>query len=250
MFDLSKIEYGVKERPFRMVLCGVEKIGKSTFAASAPTPLAIPIKGEEGVDSLDIPKTPIVRTFEDLMDIISAMYENKHDFKTLIIDSVSTMEPLIWDKVCQDHGKQKIEDIGYAKGYIDALYYWRDILEGLDALRNDKGMNSILIGHVNVKTFNDPLTDPYDQYIISMHYKTADLLYRWGDLILFANSKVYAKETKSGKNKGVLVGERKLFTQKRPSHPGGGRGVYGHIPYEMNLSWTEFETAVNEQKGE
>jgi len=198
MFDLSKIEHGVKDRPFRMILCGTEKIGKSEFASQSQNPLIVPVKGEEGVDALDVAKTPIVNTFSDIMEIIAALYENQHEYQTLVIDSVSTLEPLIWDAVCSEHNKSKIEDIGYAKGYIDALYFWRDITEGLDALRKDRNMASILIGHVNVKTFSDPLTDPYDQYIISLHYKAADLLYRWADLILFANSKVYTKETKTG----------------------------------------------------
>jgi len=37
-----------------------------------------------------------------------------------------------------------------------------------------------------------------------------------------------------------------LFTQKRPGHPGGGRGVYGRLPYKLPLSWEAFTNAASE----
>ena len=39
-------------------------------------------------------------------------------------------------------------------------------------------------------------------------------------------------------------GMRFLYTQKRPSHPGGGRGMYGALPYELPLDWASFQAAV------
>lgn len=248
MFDLKTIEYGIKDRPPRMIICGVEKIGKSTFASQSNAPIVCSVKGEEGIDSISCPKTPVVNSFSELMDIITALYQNDHEFETIVIDSISALEPLIWTAICQEHNVKNIEKIGYGKGYTEALSMWRDLTEGLDALRNERGMASILIGHVVVRTFSDPLTDPYDQYAISLHKAAADVLFRWSDVILFANSKVYTRGEDGKKGKAVLVGERKLFTQKRPSHPGGGRGIYGQIPYELDLSWNAFQAALKEIK--
>ena len=52
-----------------------------------------------------------------------------------------------------DRGVKSIEDVPYAKGYVFALDAWREVLAGLDALRNDRGMQVILIAHAAVEKF-------------------------------------------------------------------------------------------------
>jgi hypothetical protein len=37
---------------------------------------------------------------------------------------------------------ENIEDFGFARGYTYALDYWKEILDGLNALRNERGMMS------------------------------------------------------------------------------------------------------------
>jgi hypothetical protein len=184
---------------------------------------------------------------------MGALFAEKHDHKTVVIDSVSALEPLVWRSVCVAHNNVKgIEDVGgrYGKGYVEALKYWRSMLEGLDALRAERNMASIIIGHVKVKRFDDPAGDSYDTYTFDINDKAANLLFRWADVILFANTKVVVKKEDKGfgaeKRRGVdVTGNRFLFTQKRPAHPGGGRGVYGRLPYELPLDWAAFEAAVS-----
>jgi len=48
--------------------------------------------------------------------------------------------------------------------------------------------------------------------------------------------------------KGVLMDERVLYTQKRPAHPGGGRGVYGHLPYELPFDYHTWRAAIKAAK--
>jgi hypothetical protein len=59
---LDKITTGTVDRPPRVVLCGVEKIGKSTFASQFPKAVFMPIKGEEGIDSLDVSRVPVIES--------------------------------------------------------------------------------------------------------------------------------------------------------------------------------------------
>ncbi len=252
-FDLASISTGPGLRPPRIVLLGVEKIGKSTFAAGADSPIFLPIKGEEGIDDLDVPQFPLTQNVENVFEAFSTLYTDKHSHKTVVLDSASAFEPLIWKQVCQKHGNvDSIEKVGggYAKGYTEALHEWRQITVALDALRNHRNMAIIIVGHVLVKRFDDPAGDSYDQYQFDLHAKAANLLYRWADVILFANTKVVVKETDVGfgKTKGRGLdnagGQRFLYTQKHPAHPGGGRGAYGRLPYELPLSWANFQDAV------
>lgn len=243
--------------PPRIVLLGVEKIGKSTFAAQFPDPVFIPIKGEQGIDAIDTTQAPLVTEYPQLIETLGVLYGEDHSFKTVVIDSATTLEPLVWDHTCKTVATDKgtfvtggIESFGYGKGYTNALQFWRELTDGLDALRTEKKMGCILIGHVRVKQFNDPIADPYDQYQFDINDKAASLLFRWADCILFANRKVISKTIEGGFNKKVThaIGKSDpmLYTSKRPAHPGGGRGVYGMLPYEMPLSYEEFSKAISE----
>ena len=251
-FDLSSIKKGVEHKAPRIVLLGVEKIGKSTFAAGADNPIFLPIKGEEGVDDLDVAKFPRAETFDDVLAAVTTLIKEEHEYKTFIIDSVSALEPVIWSKLCDEDGVDSIESYqkGFGKGYTAAANKMRDLMEGLDMLRQ-KGISVILIGHVKVKRFDDPLGASFDQYQFDLHERIQLALQRWADSILFANTETivkteevgFNKEKKTGKD---LTGQRFLFTQKRPGHPGGGRGVYGRLPYKLPLDWAAFTNAASE----
>ena len=253
-FNIASITTESRFRAPRIILLGVEKIGKSTFASGSDAPIFIPIKGEEGIDSIPVPQFPTCHTLSDVMSCLYSLYSDAHEYRTAIIDSASALEPLVWSDVCQQNGNSpSIEKVngGYGKGYIEAIYTWRKITEALDALRNERNIASIIIGHVKVKRFDDPAGDSYDQYQFDINDKATNLLYRWADCILFCNTKVVVKSEDVGfkkeKHRGIDIagGARFLYTQKRPAHPGGGRGSFGQLPYELPLSWGSFMDAVS-----
>jgi len=253
-YDLSEISAGRIMRAPRIILLGVEKIGKSTFAAGANNPVFLPIKGEEGIDEIDVAKTPVCNSVNDVFGWLKTTRDQENDWKTVVIDSASTLEALIEEGLCERAGVKSLSDVdgGFGRGREQALSTWRSITAWLDSIRARLNMTSILIGHVKVGRFDDPEGESYDRYQWDVHEKTANLLYRWADCILFANTKVVVRHEKLGfhkdnvKKTGIEIapGSRFLFTQKRPSHPGGGRGVYGHLPYELPLSWEAFQNAV------
>lgn len=267
--SIASISKGTQIRAPRILVLGVEKIGKTTFSCGSRfaagrlaevglnQPIVIPCKGEEGTDALDVPVFPPASSFGDVMDCISSLFQEEHSYRTVVIDSASALEPLVWDAVCRRYNVDTIEKAGhqgggFGKGYGEAAQSFREITEGLDALRATKNMASIIIGHVKVKRFDDPGGDSYDTYMFDVNEKVANVLFRWADLILFCGTKVVVKKEDQGFNKekhrGVDLtgGQRFLFTQKRPAHPGGGRGIYGQLPYELPLDWAAFEAAVAE----
>lgn len=254
--SLASISKGRAIKSPRVILLGVEKVGKSTLAGDSDNPIFIPIKGETGIDDLDVPKFPVAQSYEDVLESFRVLYQEPHDYKTAVIDSASTLEPLVWDMTCRGAGAESIERVngGFGKGYVEALKYWREIMDGLDALRDERGMGCILIGHVTTKVFNDPLSDPYDTYLFDVQAKAQSALYRWADAIWFCNRKTVVKTTEAGFNKkanrGTGTDTRILFTQKRPGHPGGGRGVYGRLPYELPLDWGSLRQAIAKLDGQ
>lgn len=248
-FSLDSISKGRARKSPRLIVVGVEKVGKSTFASEAESPIFIPMKGEKGIDEIDAHKFPAAQKYSDVLDAIGMLYAEKHPYKTVVVDSASALEPLIWEEACRVAGKPSIEEIGggYGKGYTEALRYWRELTEGLDALREERGMSSILIGHVVAGEFNDPEADPYTTYTFDVQKKAAALLYRWTDAILFANFKrAVVQKSDLGFNKkasrATSTGQRYLFTEKRPAHPGGNRWS---LPYELPLSWQALRAAID-----
>jgi len=93
----------------------------------------------------------------------------------------------VWGRVCRDHGIKNLEDIPYGKGFNYALDRWRELLEGLSALRNERKMAVILLAHSEVKRYDAPDTEPYDRYQIKLHKTAAALVEEWADAIFFAN---------------------------------------------------------------
>ena len=268
-YDLKAITSETRLRAPRIILLGVEKIGKSTFAAGADSSVFLPIKGEEGIDDIEVPKVPVCNSVNDVFGWLKSLYDGEHslipgvqvDREMVVIDSGSTLEPLVFEESCRRLGANKdgggeTKNImkaggGWGAGFRESLVIWREITQWLDALRIHRGMASILIGHITVHRFDDPITGgSYDQYQWDIYDKAASLLYRWADSILFCGNKVAVRTEDVGFNRevkrGIDIGGggRFLFTQTSPSHPGGGRGAYGRLPYELPLSWEHFRDAV------
>jgi hypothetical protein len=247
-FSLKDVSREVRHLPPRIILLGTPKVGKTTFAANAPDAIMLPITGEEGADDMTCAKFPTAASYDEVMEAIGTLATEEHEYKFLVIDSATALERLVWEKACAVEGWPNIEKPGYGKGYVCALQYWVQITQALDWLRQNKGMGSILIGHVKSKLFNDPQFEPYDTFMWDIKDNAASALVKWADCVLFARPKQFIKQVGDGLAKethAIGSGERSLYTQERPAHPGGGRGVFGRIPYELPLAWAAFQNAVD-----
>jgi hypothetical protein len=227
----------------RILVHGVAGVGKTTFAAGARGPVFV--LTEDGLGTLDVQHFPLARKFEDVMEALAALYSEPHDFKTVVIDSIDWLEPLVWLRTCHDNGWPSIEEPGYGKGYIAALGPWREYLDGLNALRNERGMTVIQIAHTEIRRFDSPEHEPYDRYQIKLHARAAALLQEHSDVVLFANYRISTVKADVGFNKKVTralgSGERVLYTAERPAFLAKNR--FG-LPDSLPLSWQAFAAAM------
>lgn len=239
--SLASIAKSTAVKAPRIVYYAVPGFGKTTMAAGAPDPIFL--MTEEGFGSLtDLPHFQnedggdVLQTWEEVKGALTALSTEQHDYKTVVLDTLDTLEPLIWKRVAEDHSKDNIEDLGYGKGYIYALDYWRELTAALDWLRDHRGISCILIAHSDIIKYDAPDTERYDRFTMRLHQKARALVNDWCDCLLFGNYRVHIAKQDVGFNKtvsrGVGHGERILYTSERPAYTAKNR--YG-LPHEIEL---------------
>mgnify|MGYP003346525106 FL=1 len=240
-FDLKSIRKNDAMAAPRIMVYGVEGIGKSTFGAGSPNPVYI--LTEDGLGSLDVNHFPLATSFQDVMDAIATLYKENHAFETVVIDSLDWLEAIIQREI---EAKYDAKDLAYGKGSVIAAERWREILDGLNALRNDKGMAVILIAHTTIKRFDSPEVEPYDRYQPKLQERSNAVVREWCDAVLFANYKTIVKKDDVGfnqtNNRGISTGERLLFTSERPAYMAKNRY---NMPESIPLSWDAFAQAIS-----
>jgi hypothetical protein len=251
--SLKSLHRVSERKPPRLIVYGVAGVGKSTFAAGAPSPVFIPI--EDGLP-IGVDAFPLMATFAEVKEALIALYTEwgDHKFKTVVIDSLDWLEDLVWRETCSRNKWGSIEDPGYGKGYAAALTVWDEYIEVIDALRDDKKMTIIQLAHAQVKRFDSPEHEPFDRYEIKLHKGAAALLMEHADGVLFANYRVSTIKSNVGFNKTVTRGtgraERLLHTTEMPAFLAKNR--FGRpdqeFPATLPLSWEAFENELNKQK--
>lgn len=202
--SLADLKMVRADKPPRVLIYGPPKMGKTTLASEFPAAVFLQI--EEGEGTADITSFGKLNSFADVMDALAALYTEDHDFGTIVVDSITELQRLIFAETCargDDKGNPKanIEDFGYGKGYVYSLKIWSEFLDGINALRRDKGMCIVLIAHSRVKRFDDPETVSYDRYEIDLHEKAVGMIEREMDAILLLKRPVVVKQDDVGFNK-------------------------------------------------
>ena len=227
--DLSSLSRGRRLRAPISIFYGPEGCGKTTFGAGAPKPILA--RAEDGIGALATPRWPAdvedggtgtFQTFEEVCEFLAALLTDPHDYQSLVFDSLSALEKLIWAYVCRQHNVDSIEEVlkGYGKGYTEAVYAWQTFYGWLEALRNQRGMAIVLIGHSTVQKFTDPQSSEYDQYALRLHKKAAEYLFEKMDIVGFLNWRTFTEKEEQGFNKTRVRAtnqRRVLYLSKQPA---------------------------------
>lgn len=226
-----QITEGKIRKPFNILVHGVPGIGKSTFAADLDKPIFI---GAEEQDELEAAKAPKITEFSQVFDQVSWLLKNKHDYKTLALDTIDSLEQLLHQSILnsdpKNTGSMNKAHGGYGAAYEKALNEMMKLRDLISELRDKKKMNICIICHTVAKKTSDPVTmGEYDEYQLTLHHKVQNLWVDWVSAVLFMN---YVVEKNDDEKFAYGDGERVILTAKRPGHLAKNRY---NFEYQMEM---------------
>lgn len=228
-----KIISGKQTRPQKVVIYGVEGIGKSTLASQFPKPLFIDVEG--GTSQLDVPRIANVTSWPILLKTVEEVAMADAICQTLVLDTADWAERMCTEYVCQKLRVTGIEDVGYGKGYT---YLQEEFSKLLDICSQcvKRGKNVVILAHAKMRKFEQPdEMGAYDRWELKLSKQCAPITKEWADMVLFLNYKTVVTTTKDGKSKAA-GGKRVMYTVHHACWDAKNR--HG-LPEELPLEWGE-----------
>ena len=258
---LEKYKRKAVERPPKTTIEGEAGVGKSFFACSAPKPFVI--NTDDGIDEilLRIPDIMVsdavpvgdiegnAKIYDGIIDTLTELAKEKHDRKSIIIDSLDRLEVLAQAKVCMDHSIKAIEDLGYGKGYTYSRGKIQRVLAGLNYLRDEKEMEPICVCHTQIRTINKPTLEPYDTFTLKLHKSASADIMEWSDAVLFLTFKMIMQKRDTGfgrkDTRAINTGERIILTSS--SQGVDCKNRFG-LPSEIPAEYGEYHKLIAESR--
>ncbi len=224
-----KITKGKQQRAQRVVIYGVESVGKSTFAAQFPKPLFLDVEG--GTAHLDTDRAEINSAIE-LDEALTAC--KSAEYQSIIIDSADWAERLILEHMLVTDKKKSVEDYGYGKGFVMLAEKFARLLSVADQLIT-AGKNVVFIAHSKVQRVEPPdLMSAYDRFELKLTKQSAPLLKEWADELWFFKFKTKTVESESGRSKGIGGKERIILTTHSAAYDAKTRSG---LAEELPMAW-------------
>lgn len=227
--SLSSLKSTKRNDPPVILLYGVDGIGKTSLAAEFPDPIYLATEGERPPSDVDLVTPGTIESFDDLLNVFGELLTEEHDRRTVIIDSLDGLEPLIWRATCARLGLNSVEEAGFGKGYVEADTEWTEYLAAVAALAK-AGMYVVQLAHPEIVRFDSPTSDPYSRYTIKLHKRANALVREKADIVAFLNYRISIKEKEVARQTKVAHAEG---GKERQIHLNEGAGFNAKNRYSM-----------------
>lgn len=227
-----------------ITVIGSPGAGKTSFAGTFPNPIFIQAEDagtvfeawDESVQPTMMPIIPKaskqVSPFQTLMAQMRELVTAEHDFKTLVVDSITALNLKIEAEVCLEDGVDVVADAagGYFKGYQKVAGKHAEFISACEVLRNRRNMTVILLGHTGIqKIKNSPdQGSEYAVYSLDMYKDSASLYISNSDAVFYIKKEEFitgAETNRKGQTtkygRSMQTGQRLLVTS--------GDGLLGYV---------------------
>lgn len=164
-------------RPTIITITGDPGVGKTVLASTFPKPIFI--RAEDGMESIPQNKQPdafpVLEKVDDLWNQLGALIKDEHNYKTLVIDSVTQLETLFGEHVIESDPKNPRSlaqaNGGYGAGFLSVAALHGRVRKAAKILNEKRGMHVVFIAHSDTQTIELPDADPYSRYELRLHKK-------------------------------------------------------------------------------
>lgn len=224
----------------KVVLYGVEGIGKSTFASQFPDPLFIDT--EDSTLHMDVKRFDKPTSWTMLLQQVQYVKQNK-PCQTLVVDTMDWAEDICKRHLMAANGWSGIDSEGYGKKFVALAKEMGGLLNLLSDVV-DAGINVVVTAHAMLRKKEEPdEMGAYDRYELKLEKKTAPIVKEWADMVLFANYKTTIITDSKTDSKKATGGQRMMYTTHRPAWDAKNRiGLADELPFEF----AQIAQALNE----
>lgn len=218
-----------KIKPPMITLVGFPGSGKSTLAALFPKPIFIQAEDAGTVfETWPEDKQPTlirqlpepnaernISVVETIFKQLQEIYEEDHDFQTLVIDTVSVLNYGMECEIVEfEGGKKSIQDCcgGFQKAYDRTSEWHKKLITKCMKIRAKRNMSIVFLCHSDElrKKDSPDVADQYTVYAMKMHKKCRDVYTPESDAVIYikqhqtvigAETDKKGKQTKTGRIK-------------------------------------------------
>lgn len=228
-------------KPPMLTIVGSPGVGKTTLGALFPAPVFIQTEDgaavfenwEDEAQPTLIPRLPKAKrgdtgslersTRQSLIEIMDELIQEDHGFKTLVVDSITTLNVLFEHEICERDNVGAVGDAagGFHKGYGEIGSWHADFVYKCEQLRAIKKMAIVFLAHTGIKKIRnrpDAAADysvfsmemPNDSMSIYVSQCDAVLYLKKDELVMGSETNRKGQTTKYGRI--TQTGERTLIT--------------------------------------
>jgi len=201
------------DRPIVCTILGDAGMGKTSLAATFPKPVFI--RAEDGLQAVPLEERPdalpVLTGVDDLWAQLTGLIQEQHDYKTVVVDSVTALERMFGQYVIESDPKKPKSlnqaQGGYGAGFQAVATLHQRVRKAAELLVQ-KGIHVVFIAHADLENVDLPDEDPYSRYSLRLHKKSMAPYVDDVDAVLHVRLKTYVMDKDGQKPKAVSDGSR------------------------------------------
>lgn len=240
------------DRAVIATICGDSGMGKTSLAATFPRPIVI--RAEDGLQAIPEKERPdafpLITKTDDLWEQLTDVITGQHDYKTLIIDSVTALERFfIADVMASDpKNPRSINQAlgGYGAGLSAVAMMHQRVRKAAGVINERRGMHVVFVAHAETENIELPDSDPYARYSLRLGKKSVAPYVDDSDIVGFLKLQTYTVGDGERK-KAISDGTRILVTYATAANVSKNRyGITSDIPFVRGVNpLAEFVPALS-----
>lgn len=237
-------------KPPMLTIIASPGAGKSTLGALFPNPIFVQAEDGSSVfetwaeDAQPTLMPPLqkarkdaagniaVSAYEMLKEQLRELLTAEHDFKTVVLDAVTSLSRLLEAEIALRDGVGTVADAagGFHKGFIELAQMHAEIVYMCSVLRTKRNMAVVFLAHLGTEKVKNRPDDAsqYNVYTLDMHHASAAVYISQSDGVVYIKNQEFVSGQETNRKgqttkygRAVQTGERILITS--------GDGMMGFV---------------------